>query len=324
MNLTAHQTRHASQPRDVESAPLRFLVDHMRQGIAGALVTICDVHNGSPRPVGSQMAVLADGRYEGQISGGCVEPAVAAEIVPLIAEGRSAILSFGSGSRYIDLRFPCGGRVDLLISVAPDIDVLEQAIDAIAARRPFSLALSTSHGPEWIDGAAAPTGWSAGQFHRQYLPRTKLVLIGRGQDLEVTARCALATGYDVHIASPDTGTLSDLAGLGIPLTHLRSHGQPVDFEADPYTATVLLFHDHDWEPPLLMRALSGPGFYVGALGSMRSHEIRCTRLRQLGAEESDIARIHGPIGLIPQARDPGTLALSILAQIASARVSARP
>lgn len=323
MSLIAHGSRRAFEAQDVESAPLRFLIDHMRQGIAGALVTICGVHNGSPRPVGSQMAVLVDGRYEGQISGGCVEPAVAAEIVPLIATGRSAILSFGSGSRYIDIRFPCGGRVDLLISVSPDIGTLERAAEAIAERRPFSLALTTSGGSEWIDGPAAPTGWSVEQFRRQFLPRTKLALFGRGQDIEVTARCALASGYDVHIASPDAGTLADLAGQGIPLTHLRTPAQPIDFAADPYTAIVLLFHDHDWEPPLLMQALAGPGFYVGALGSVRSHEIRCNRLRQLGVHESDIARIHGPIGLIAQARDPGTLALSILAQISTIRMNRR-
>ncbi len=89
---------------------------------------------------------------------------------------------------------------------------------------------------------------------------------------------------------------------------------------DPWTATVLLFHDHDWEAPILARALNSKGFYVGALGSPKTHRMRCDRLAGMGVPQEQIARIHGPIGMIGRARDPGTLALSVLSEIAQKRM----
>ena len=78
---------------------------------------------------------------------------------------------------------------------------------------------------------------------------------------------------------------------------------------------VCLFHDHDWEGALLQQALAGPAFYIGAMGSVRTHEIRCETLSELGVSQADIARIHAPIGLIASQRDARLLAISILAEI---------
>ena len=78
---------------------------------------------------------------------------------------------------------------------------------------------------------------------------------------------------------------------------------------------MLFFHDHDWEPPILAEAVSRPAFYIGAQGSMMARETRMRELAALGLEDAALARLRGPIGLLPSARDPRTLAISVLAEV---------
>jgi xanthine dehydrogenase accessory factor len=142
---------------------------------------------------------------------------------------------------------------------------------------------------------------------------------GRGPDLEVLARVAAAAEFDLSIATPDEATALALADLGAPIELLKTPGQFWDLPIDEWTATVLLFHEHEWENAILARAVAMSGFYVGALGSVRTHAVRRERLMAMGVPAAKIARIRGPIGVVGRARDPGTLALSILAEISAAR-----
>jgi len=84
---------------------------------------------------------------------------------------------------------------------------------------------------------------------------------------------------------------------------------------DPWTAFVLLFHDRDWETPLLQQALAGEAFYIGVVGSRRTHATRCEALRAVGCSDQAISKIRGPIGLVGSLRDASMLAISVLAEI---------
>ncbi|WP_332719203.1 XdhC family protein [Pelagibacterium mangrovi] len=163
------------------------------------------------------------------------------------------------------------------------------------------------------------TGWHDGVFMRRFAPRTRALLIGRGQELEATARTAHAAGLDLHVGSPSSESLAVLASLPIPTIALTSPEQNWSLPIDRWTATVLLFHDHDWEFRVLQKALAADGFYIGALGSPKTHRQRREKLLAHGVTEADLNRIKGPVGLISPARDPGTLAISILAEIAQER-----
>jgi xanthine dehydrogenase accessory factor len=77
----------------------------------------------------------------------------------------------------------------------------------------------------------------------------------------------------------------------------------------------MLFHDHDWEPGILKAALAGDAFYIGALGSRRTHANRLDTLRKLGVSAADLDRITGPIGLVPSMRNATMLAISTMAEI---------
>ena len=133
------------------------------------------------------------------------------------------------------------------------------------------------------------------------------------------ARVAAAADFDVLVATPDVDTAAQMDDLGIPVRMLDSQVKDWALPIDPWTATVLLFHQREWEDRLLLTAVEGPGFYVGALGSVRTQRERLDRLATQGVAPPLLRRIRGPIGLITQARDPATLALSVLAEISATR-----
>jgi xanthine dehydrogenase accessory factor len=84
---------------------------------------------------------------------------------------------------------------------------------------------------------------------------------------------------------------------------------------DAHSAFLTLFHDHDWEPHLLRSALTKPMRFIGSLGSHRTHDMRCDTLRHMGVSDTSLARLRGPIGLVPSLRDASSIAVSALAEI---------
>lgn len=303
---------------DRELAPFVFLARARALGIPGALVTLSAIDGGAPKALGTHMAVLADGRHLGHISGGCVEPAIAAEFAPLIGD-TDQTFRFGRGSRFIDIRFPCGGGVDLLLHAQPSPALLAEAIARFERREAFAIAFDPQQSNAEITDSPAPTGWHDGVFIRRYQPRTRLLLIGRGPEFEVMARVSAAVEFDLRLATPDESSAQALAALDLPIELLSTPTQAFDLPIDPWTATVLLFHEHEWENAILARAAVSDGFYVGALGSVKTHGLRRARLSAMGLPQPAIDRVRGPIGLIDRARDPGMLALSVLAQISATR-----
>jgi xanthine dehydrogenase accessory factor len=305
-----------------EAQPYAFLARARALGIDGALVPISGIDGGAPKALGTHMAVLADGRHIGHVSGGCVEPAIAAEVAAILASGGSdQVIRFGKGSCFIDIRFPCGGGVDLLVHLRPAAALLDDALARFARREPFAVSFDPANARATIGAATRPTDWQDGVLHRRYLPRTRLLVAGRGPDVEVLARVAAASEHDLAIATPDEPTAHALADLGATIELLKSPAQPWDLPIDPWTATVLLFHEHEWEHAILARAAAAPGFYIGALGSRRTHAARRERLAAMGVPAAELDRIRGPIGLVDRAREPGMLALSILAEISAVRAA---
>ena len=157
------------------------------------------------------------------------------------------------------------------------------------------------------------TGWHDAIFNLRLDPPLRVVIAGHGEEVEALTRQAGAWGAVVEVITPD----ERLAGQpgAIPL---KTPTSPVPLDLDPWTALVLLFHDHDWEVPLLTRALPQPHLWIGAMGSRATHARRLVALAEAGVSAELSSRIHGPIGLIPSARDPETLALSVLAEVVAA------
>ncbi len=309
---------------EVEAVPFQEyvipeLVRYLQEGRRAALVTLVDVDGSSPRPLGSQMAVSEDGRALGNITGGCAEAAIVAEAVEAIGAGENRRLRFGEGSPFIDVRLACGAGIEIYINVHLDRDVGEQVARMVAARSEVTLAQDTATGrttavaPAAYDGEAARGARTV--FRKRYLPATRVVTIGKGPIVVALARLAGLLDFEVHAMSSEESTLREVAADCVALTKLTVPGAFHAPQFDPYTAVVLLFHEHEWEPPILKEALATESFYIGVLGSRRSHQARIDVLRAMGVGETDLARIRAPVGLDINARTPQEIALSVLAEI---------
>lgn len=154
-------------------------------------------------------------------------------------------------------------------------------------------------------------------FRGEILPELKFLIFGKGPDLTTFAALAQSANYQTTVHSPDTDTLEEAGLIGCETMALTRPELPPGVSADPRTAIILFFHDHEWEPPILRDALLTPAFYVGAQGSKRTRDNRLDSLRTLGTTEHSLARLRGPIGLIDSARDARTLAISVLAEVIS-------
>ncbi|MFW2851172.1 XdhC family protein [Sphingomonas sp. TX0543] len=292
-----------------------FLTEAAKRGERTALVTITDVIGGSSRAPGMHMAVSETGSSRGSLSGGCVEAAVVGEAVRVIAQGRAEKIRFGAGSRFLDIRLPCGGGIDVVVTPDPPEDVILRANQALTDRTAAALELDVDGKLILGDPSAARTGWRAGTFTSLHQPDLRLFVIGHGAETVAMAGLAASYGAELMVLTPDGSIAERIRSSGQRVAVLNTPSKTSQLTGDEYSAVVMLFHDHDWEPELLRQALAQPHFYVGAMGSRGTHAIRLERLRELGVRECALERLTGPIGFIPAVRDPDTLALSVLGQI---------
>ncbi len=298
---------------------LSFAAAELEAGRPAALVTIFGLEGPFSRPLGAQLAVAADRRFVGSISGGCLEAALTGECQAAIEEGKNRTLRYGIGSPYLDVRLPCGGGIDLSVDVDLDPALLRQAIELGRARKLFSLAFDPQSEHSTLRLEEGLTEARGGEFVRPFHPRLRIVLAGRGWEVVALARLAHSYDCEIVVASQEPATLEFCAPYAdtlIPLT-IPAATPPMPLDAD--TSVACLFHEHEWEGRLLLEALRSPAFYVGALGSRQTHMRRLEILDALGATADQIARLKGPIGLF-YSRDPKTLAVSALAEILSVRV----
>lgn len=302
----------ATTPADI----LRFALARIEEGVDTILVTLAGIEGSSPRAIGAQMAVAADGRYVGSLSGGCIEAAVVAEAIATLGDRKPRLVRFGAGSPYLDIRLPCGGGIDLLFHPCPDPLAMAEALARHDRREIAVLRLSRDSvrlGTE--KDRHHGTGWRGEDFHLCYPPTLQLIALGQGEELVALVRLAAIFGARVRALSPERRTLAALAAEGFAATELPSRTELPAFGSDPWTAIAFLFHDRDWEEHLLPRALAEPAFYVGAIGSQRTQRLRLAALDAAGVPSSLRGRLRTAVGLIPATRDPATLALSMLAQL---------
>lgn len=290
-----------------------FLLDAAARGERAALVTLVDLSGSASRARGAHMAVSETGLSAGSFSGGCVEAAVIAEAQRILVSGRAECVRFGAGSRYMDIRLPCGGSIDLMFTPDPSLNTVREALRRLDARQQVRLLIDAEGG---LSIQRSMRAAKAGAFIAVHEPDLKLILVGHGAEPAALARQARAFGASVKVLTPSQESVSALCAGGFEAVHLASAARTPHLDADQYTAIVFLFHDHDWEAALLEQALEQDAFFIGAMGSRRTHAKRCALLTERGLTAADIARVVGPIGLIEAARDPEMLALSTLAQIA--------
>jgi xanthine dehydrogenase accessory factor len=152
-------------------------------------------------------------------------------------------------------------------------------------------------------------------FLNVYAPTAKLVIIGAVHISQALAPLARSLGYDVTVVDPRTAFASAERFPDVPLVAEWPDVALPPLKVDHYTAFVAVTHDPKIDDPALLHAFERDCFYIGALGSRKTHAKRGDRLKAQGATDADIARIRAPIGLNIGAVSPSEIAVSIMAEI---------
>ena len=147
------------------------------------------------------------------------------------------------------------------------------------------------------------------------IPSPKLVITGAVHISQALAPIAQLLGYDVTIVDPRTAFASIERFPDVKVIAEWPDVALPPLSIDHYTAFVALTHDPKIDDPALEHALARECFYIGALGSRKTHAKRVERLKQAGISEADLARIHAPIGLDIEAVSPAEIAVAIMGEI---------
>ncbi|HKD46656.1 MAG TPA: XdhC family protein [Rhizomicrobium sp.] len=192
-----------------------------------------------------------------------------------------------------------GGQEERLIDPSKDDSALGQA-----AR---DAARADTSGEVEIEGRT----W----FLEVHNPPLELVLIGAVHIAQPLAAMAGLAGYAIRVIDPRTAFATEARFPGVKLSCDWPAEALAKQPLGPRSALVVLAHDPKIDDPALEVALVSDAFYVGALGSKKTHAARLERLQARGFSPDSLARIHGPVGLTIGARSPAEIALSILAQM---------
>jgi len=279
-----------------------------------ALAVIVGIEGPSYRPLGAMMAILPDEGRVGTLSSGCIENDIALHGTQALRQNMPLAIRYGRGSPFVDIQLPCGGGLDILLIPNPNKAALAEIKAMHTARKPCGLEIDMSTGKMGV-AEVARTEAKGGTFAIRFEPELQFLVFGKGPESSTFASLVQSAGYPNMLLSPDEETLADGSRARCQTRHLTHPYLPEDLIVDPWTAIVLFFHDHDWEPPILAYALETDAFYIGAQGSQKSRDTRHAELTANGVKQNAINRLRGPIGLIPSARDARTLSVSVLSEI---------
>ena len=291
-----------------------------------AMATLVAARGGSPRPVGAKMFVGEGGRLLGSVSiGGCVDARIAEHGERLLREDRWEIVTAAmDDSEAVELGLACGAEFDLLVEPIPlreDDPVVAAYAEATRMSRGGHEAYvhTTLAGTRPARRVLASRPDDDAGFVERIAPAETLVIVGASDVGMALARLARTVGFRVvvvdgreRLATRERFPSADEVLTGIPSELVRPR-------LGASTHVVLLTHDYKYELPVLRDALRGDARYVGMLaGRKRADGVRAM-LREEGVGEDAIARLHAPVGLDLGGREPGDIAVSILAQMIAVR-----
>ena len=309
-------------------------------GTVGRAV-VTRVWGSAPRTEGSNLIATADGRMAGSVSGGCVEGAVVEAIGEAIAEGKPRLLDFTvTHERAWEVGLACGGSIGVFVEPEVRQELLEAArgndgvviASVIGGAAPLgrpdapvaaAVAEQAREALAELSSRIATVAMPGGEvtvFLEVYPRQPTLFVIGAVHIAEALCQLARPLGYRTVVAD---GRAAFLTKERFPDVDLLVQAWPEEAFSqvgiDDATCICVLSHDPKFDEPALDAALRSPAAYIGAIGSRKTQEIRRERLKDAGFSPEEIARLHGPIGLDLGGRQPGEIALAILAEITAVR-----
>lgn len=278
-----------------------------------ALATVVATWGSAPRARGSHMLVHEDGRFEGSVSGGCVEGEVLHAAAETIADGKTRRLEFGVADESAwAVGLPCGGNIAILVQPVGTSgfphDLFDRIAEARTEGRTFTVTTNLASGR-----SAADEEVGEGFFINRYMPPRRLLIVGAVQIAQSLASIALELDVAPVVIDPRGRFLTEERFPGVVLDDRWPDEAIQEHAPDAATAIVTLSHDPKIDDPALIAALASRAAYVAALGSRRSHAKRIERLMAAGLGEDALMRIEAPAGIAIGAQGPAEIALSIAA-----------
>lgn len=309
-------------------------------GTVLAVATAVSIEGSAPRTVGTSMAY--DGSVViGSIAGGCVEAAVVAVAEEVLADGEARTVEYGvDDETAFSVGLTCGGqlrvRVERIDVSHPLVPQLREAATGGAAGAAIVLGPTQQAWASRIEGerlarvalgqGALTTidcdGTAVEVFFEVQATKPHFVIIGAMEFSTALASAAQVLGYRVTVTDPRSlfTTAERFPGatviVGWPQRILPT------LDLDERSVVCVLSHDARFDAAALEVALASPAFYVGAMGSRRTHERRIASLHERGIIPEALARLRSPIGLDLGASTPEETAISILAEVIATRTGA--
>jgi xanthine dehydrogenase accessory factor len=326
----------------------------LEEGKSIALATVIQTWGSSPRVAGSKMAITLDGKISGSVSGGCVENAVIEAGVQSLKTNQPQLLHFGVADETAwEVGLACGGSIDVFVK--PLDKTFFSELNSVIAKDQPAVTVTVVRGPDGVLGreflfcnssrfnGCFGNGWDeqvadlASEilirgtsqrfalsaelevFFEALLPPPTLIVVGGVHITVALTSIAKTLGYRTIVVDPRKawGNVDRFPHVDklIRAWPEAAFGQ---IEITRSTAIAMLTHDPKLDDPALRLALSSPAFYVGALGSKSTDAKRRERLLNDGLNESQLSRLHAPIGLDIGALSPEEIALAIMAEVVEA------
>ncbi|MEM8980319.1 MAG: XdhC family protein [Pseudomonadota bacterium] len=299
-----------------------------KAGKGVAIATVVETWGSAPRRVGSQLVISSEAEIEGSVSGGCVEGAVVAEALEAIEAGEAKMLTYGvSDDDAFAVGLACGGTIRILVeplgAVYP-MPILEERIAARKERRPIAVVSDLKTGKREavaLGGAydaffsSDKSGFEEDLFVAVQNPPLRLIVVGAVHIAQALLPMARLAGYDPVLVDPRPAFGAEHRFEGEQISDAWPDAALEEIGIDLRTSVVTLTHDPKLDDPALQIALKSEAFYVGALGSTRTHAKRVQRLSDAGLSEENLGRLHAPVGLDIGAASPAEIAVSILAEM---------
>jgi xanthine dehydrogenase accessory factor len=333
-------TKTVTEPWHSDEAVIETALAWKAEGKGVAIATVVSTWGSAPRPTGSQIAINEDAGFIGSVSGGCIEGAVIHAGLDVLGGASPQVLEFGvSNAEAWEVGLACGGTIRIHVCALDEKRTrLYQKLQTARDSNQSAVWISslTQHTDQLVlDGdpnltsdlekavKSATLSDKAGPFTSEddelfinpFNPPLRMFIIGAVHIAQPLAHMASEAGYDITVIDPREAFASVERFPGFVLSHEWPDEALEKLAPDLRSAIVTLSHDPKIDDPALTAALKTSCFYIGSLGSKKTHAARLERLEADGFTPSDLSRIHGPVGLSIGAKSPAEIAISILAEI---------
>ena len=292
-----------------------------------ALATVISTWGSAPRPVGGQMAIDSNGEIIGSVSGGCIEGAVINEGINSINDGKLRIKDYGiSNDMAWEVGLACGGELKILIQPLNLEDkIVYSIVENIKNREPTKLIINCLTGSRHIDNSIINQISYYDKIKEEFIhvidPKPRLFIVGAVHIAQALISLAKTADFEIILIDPRDHFATKDRFPNCKIINEWPDTALSNFILDKSTHLVTLTHDPKIDDPALIYTLKKDIGYIGSLGSKKTHNKRCERLIDIGFCQSDLSKIHGPIGLNIKAKTPAEIAISIMAEIINFRRS---